>query len=129
MSRVDHTIPRSYFCKNYNSCVAKSRWGEDKYFFDLFEKLKTLLKNPLRVFKIINVVYTIYVPSLSNQKREQRIGLPKSKCLLRNDFTTESFDCNKENGPKCLNFSNVLIHSQCNLSLLSIHQNKTSTKI
>ena len=50
-------------------------------------------------------------------------GFPKSKCLLRNDFTPKSFDCNKENRPKCLNFLNVLIHSQCNLSILNIHQN------
>ena len=49
------------------------------FFFDLFEKLKTLSKNPLRVFNIINIIYTIYVPSLSNQKRVQRIGLSKVK--------------------------------------------------
>ena len=31
--------------------------------------------------------------------------------------------CSKENGPKFLNFPNVLINSQCNLSILNIHQN------
>ena len=50
----------------YSECVAKSRCGEDKFILDLFEKLKTLFKNPLWVFNIINMVYTIYVPSLSN---------------------------------------------------------------
>ena len=64
------------------------------------------------------------VPSLSNEKRVQRIELSKVKCLLCNDFTTKSSDCsNKENRPKCLNFPNVLIDSQCNLSILNIHQN------
>ena len=92
-------------------------------FFYLFEKIKTLFKNPLRVFNIINIVYTIYVPSLINQKRVQRIGLSKVKMSSPQLFTTKSFDCNKENGPKRLNFLNVLIHSQCNLFTLNIHQN------
>ena len=42
--------------------LPKSRCGEDKFIFDLFEKLKTFLKNPLWVFNILNMVYTIYVP-------------------------------------------------------------------
>ena len=98
-------------------------------FFYLFEKIKTLFKNPLRVFNIINIVYTIYVPSLINQKRVQRIGLSKVKMSSPQLFTAKSFDCNKENGPKSLNFLNVLIHSQCNLFTLNIHQiHETSTK-
>ena len=107
----------------FSVCVAKSRCGEDKCFFDLFEKLETLFKNLLRVFNIINIVYMIYVPSLINQKRVQRIGLSKVKMSSPQRFTTESFDCNKENGPKRLHFLNVLIHSQCNLFTLNIHQN------
>ena len=73
MSKVDilSTIiqfPGHIFAKIiiYSTCVAKSRCGEDKVIFDLFEKLRTLFKNPLWVFNIINMVYTIYVPSLSN---------------------------------------------------------------
>ena len=73
MSKVDilSTIiqfPGHIFAKIiiYSACVAKSRCGEDKSIFDLFEKLRTLFKNPLWVFNIINMVYTIYVPSLSN---------------------------------------------------------------
>ena len=50
----------------YSACVAKIRCGEDKFIFDLFEKLKTFLKNPLWAFNIIHMVYTRYVPSLSN---------------------------------------------------------------
>ena len=92
-------------------------------FFYLFEKIKALFKNPLRVFNIINIVYTIYVPSLINQKRVQRIGLSKVKMSSPQLFTAKSFDRNKENGPKRLNFLNVLIHSQCNLFTLNIHQN------
>ena len=46
----------------FSACVAKSRCEEDKCFFDLFEKLIT----PLWVFNIINMVYTIYLPRLSN---------------------------------------------------------------
>ena len=118
MSKVDilSTViqfPGHIFAKIivYSACVAKSRCGEDKCFFDLFEKLKTLSKNPLRVFNIIKIIYTIYVPSLSNQKRVQRIGLSKVKMSSPQLFTTKSFDCNKENGPKRLNFLNVLIHS------------------
>ena len=59
----------------YSVCVAKSRCGEHKFIFDLFEKLETLFKNLLGVFNIINMVYTIYVPFLSNLK----IGLSKDK--------------------------------------------------
>ena len=73
MSKVDilSTIiqfPGHIFAKiiNYSACVAKSRCGGDKFIFDLFEKLKTFFKNPLWVFNILNMVYTIYVPSLSN---------------------------------------------------------------
>ena len=50
----------------YSACVAKGRCGEDKFIFDLSEKLKALFKNPLWIFNIINMVCTIYVPSLSN---------------------------------------------------------------
>ena len=46
----------------FSACVAKSRCEEVKCFFDLFEKLIT----PLWVFNIINMVYTIYLPRLSN---------------------------------------------------------------
>ena len=63
------------------------------------------------------------VPSLSNENECKELDFPKSKCLLRNDFTTKSSDCSKENRPKCLNFPNVLIDSQCNLSILNIQQN------
>ena len=74
MSKVDilSTIiqfPGNIFAKIriYSACVAKSRCGEDKFIFDLFAvKLKTLFKNPLWDFNIINMVYTIYVLSLSN---------------------------------------------------------------
>ena len=67
MSKVDilSTIiqfPGHIFAK----IITLSRCGEDKFIFDLFEKLKTFLKNPLWVFNILNMVYTIYVPSLSN---------------------------------------------------------------
>ena len=51
MSKVDilSTIvqfPGHIFAKIviYSACVAKSRCGEDKFIFDLFEKLKTFLK-------------------------------------------------------------------------------------
>ena len=82
MSKVDiMQFPGHIFAKIviYSACVAKSRCGEDKikFFFDLFEKLKTLFKNPLWVFNIINMVYTIYVPSLNNYERVQRLGLCK----------------------------------------------------
>ena len=63
------------------------------------------------------------VPSLSNKNECKELDFPKSKCLLRNDFTTKSFDCSEENGPKCLSFPNALTNSQCNLSILNIHQN------
>ena len=73
MSKVDilSTIiqfPGHIFAKIiiYSAFVAKSRCGEDKFIFDLFEKLKPFLKNSLWVFNIINVVYTIYLLSLSN---------------------------------------------------------------
>ena len=46
----------------FSACVTKSRCEEDKCSFDLFEKLIT----PLWVFNIINMVYTIYLPRLSN---------------------------------------------------------------
>ena len=36
-------------------------------FFDLFETLRTLFKNPLWVFNIINMVYTIYVPTIRDK--------------------------------------------------------------
>ena len=63
------------------------------------------------------------VPSLSNEKRVQRIGLSKVKMSSPQRFHYKSSDCSKENRPKCLNFTNVLIDSQCNLSILNIHQN------
>ena len=73
MSKVDILsiiiqFPGHVFAKIivYSAFVAKSRCGEDKFIFDLFEKLKTFFKNPLWVFNILNMVYTIYVPSLSN---------------------------------------------------------------
>ena len=73
MSKVDilSTIvqfPGHIFAKIviYSACVAKSRCGEDKFIFDLFEKLRTLFKNSLLVFNIINMVYTIYVPNLTD---------------------------------------------------------------
>ena len=73
MSKVDilSTIiqfPGHIFAKIivYSACVAKSRCGEDKFISDLFEKLKLFLKNPLWVFNILNMAYTIYVPNLSN---------------------------------------------------------------
>ena len=51
MSKVDilSTIiqfPGHIFAKIiiYSACVAKSRSGEDKFIFDLFEKLKTFFK-------------------------------------------------------------------------------------
>ena len=50
----------------YSACVAKSRCGEDKFIFDLLEKLKTLFKTPLWAFNVINMVYMIYIPNLSN---------------------------------------------------------------
>ena len=74
MSKVDFLstiiqFPGHIFAKLstiYSACVAKIRCGEDKFIFDLFEKLKTFFKNPLWVFNILNMVYTMYVPSLSN---------------------------------------------------------------
>ena len=73
MSKVDilSTIiqfPGHIFAKIiiYSACVAKSRCGEDKFIFDLFEKLRTLFKNSFLVFSIINMVYTIYVPNLTD---------------------------------------------------------------
>ena len=73
MSKVDilSTIiqfPGHIFAKIiiYSACIAKSRCGEDKFIFDLLEKLKTFLKNPLWVVNILNMVNTIYVPSLSD---------------------------------------------------------------
>ena len=71
------------------------------------------LKNPLWVFNIKNMVYTIYVPSLSQGLKSSAKNWTfqsQNVLILRNDFISKSFDCNKENGPKCLNFLNVLIH-------------------
>ena len=86
MSKVDilSTIiqfPGHIFAKIivFSAWVAKSRCGEDKCFFYLFEKIKTLFKNPLRVFNIINIVYTIYVPSLINQKTSAKNWTFQSK--------------------------------------------------
>ena len=50
----------------------------------------------------------------------EELDLPKSKCLLSNDFTSKSFDCSEENGPKCLNFPNVLFKNQCDLSHIEL---------
>ena len=75
MSKVDilSTIiqfPGHIFAKIiiYSACVVKSHCGSEKtnLFLTYFEKLKTLFRNPLWVFNIINMVYTIYVPNLSN---------------------------------------------------------------
>ena len=66
----------------------------------------------------------IDVPSSVIKNECKELDFPKLKCLLRNDFTTKSFDCSEENGLKCLNFPNVLINSQYNLSILNIHQNR-----
>ena len=40
----------------YSACVAKSRCGEDKSFFDLCKKLIILFRKPLWDFNIINMV-------------------------------------------------------------------------
>ena len=73
MSKVDilSTItqfPGHIFTKIiiYSACVANSRCGEDNLFLTYLKKLKTFFKNPFWVFNILNMVYTIYVPSLSN---------------------------------------------------------------
>ena len=68
MSKVDILstmiiqFPRHIFAKIriYSACVAKSRCGEDKFIFDLFEKLKTLFQIPLCDLNIINIVYIRY---------------------------------------------------------------------
>ena len=57
LSRIPIQFPAHIFAK---IIFFKSRCGEDKCFSDLFERLKTLFKNPLWVFNIINMVYTIY---------------------------------------------------------------------
>ena len=64
ISRTITQFPGHIFAKIiiFSACVSKSLCGEDKFIFDLFEKLKTFLKNPLWVFNILNMVYTIYVP-------------------------------------------------------------------
>ena len=49
--------------KIYSACIAKSCCGEDKFIFELFDKVKSFFKNPLWFFNILNMVYTIYVPS------------------------------------------------------------------
>ena len=66
MSKVDilSTImqfPGHIFAKIiiYSACVAKSRCGEDKLIFDLFEKLKTFLKSALGIQYFKHGLYDI----------------------------------------------------------------------
>ena len=40
----------------YSACVAKSRWGKDKFFLDLLKKLIILFEKLLWDFNIINMV-------------------------------------------------------------------------
>ena len=110
----------------YPACVAKSRCREDKcFFFLLIWKAKSFVsKSALGLEYYEHGLYDKRMHLAWAIKNESKtLDFPKSKCLLPNDFTAKSFDCNKKNGPKRLNFSNVLIHSQCNLSTLNIQQN------
>ena len=66
MSKVDILsaiiqFPGHIFAKIiiYTACVANSRCGEDRFIFDIFEKVKTLVKNPLWVFVYIHGLYDI----------------------------------------------------------------------